>query len=679
MRINLFSYLQKKHELALNSNTPKSRRLRLEALESRALLTASGVASAASYDLPCGPPDFETWSSQQNAIVGEQSISSGDDVVCLPNDYLPYGPQDYETWLVRQSAQTASDDVVVSVSSDDNNDAIAVGVEDSLISSAQLEDVYQRYLTDGFINEDDLDEFIEVISETFLEGDFDSDDSDDEGGTRDPIDWPLDLQYVLHSTSNTSVQGFQNPMRESYGVIGSYFDPDVVGDYLKIVVPTLPVNYMGTITVTDLSPASTISYKVYSPYGYEMTLDNSGSFNYAGGFSGGSVFFYLAPVVNSVPTTNKTIEISLGAPTCLAPSGGASYNFSYVNQSVTTTIFNDYLEFISDVDQSLSAPYPHNNDSYNLGFIYGKPTVDANNPSTNTVIKDGFATTNNGSRHLTYSITSGNENNYFKINASTGELSWNSLPTGQVYDFNITISVSDSDVPQFNYDEATVSFTVGWASFVLCVATGSGSSSNNYVETDDNLSGNDYNVGNDRYSTGHAFWRVEATSSLQNYYVALSNNNELPNVGQYHFTNANISPTDPSDLRPFVNCWGFHPFPGISPGLEDVPGSLLPDNSYTVNVYKCETISTSVFFLNVLKKARNLYNSPGSYNLRTRNCTDVALVVVESANITVNSPEALTPLGYMHTPSKLADDLLNTSLNQGGIQGTYVVGSANNY
>ena len=301
-----------------NVAVPETRRLRLEALEDRALLSVSDVP------VFCGPPTYEAWLAQQNLLAETQTTSISSAVV--------------------SASANNSDNASLYLVSD---------VEDSQTESAALQDVYSQYLNEGFIDEDDLDEFIEVVGVTFLNGDSDNDDSDsddfDEGGTRDAIDWPLDLQYVLHSTSNTSVSGVQNAMLESYGMPDpslagnnqpQLFDPDVVGDYLKIFPPTLPVNYMGTIAVSDQSSGSSITYKAYSPSGYEMSL-NGGVLNYYGGFSGGATWFYLVPVNDAAPTTNKTIEVSLQAPTCLAPSGGATYNFSYVNQTVSTTIVDD--------------------------------------------------------------------------------------------------------------------------------------------------------------------------------------------------------------------------------------------------------------------------------------------------------------------------------------------------
>ena len=146
-----------------NATTPEARRLRLEALEDRALLSVSDVP------VFCGPPTYEAWQAQQNLLAETQTTSISSAVV--------------------SASANNSDDATLYLVSD---------VEDSQTDSAPLQDVYSQYLNEGFVNGDDLDEFIEVVGVTFLNGDSDnddsdSDDSDDEGGTRDVIDWPISL------------------------------------------------------------------------------------------------------------------------------------------------------------------------------------------------------------------------------------------------------------------------------------------------------------------------------------------------------------------------------------------------------------------------------------------------------------------------------------------------------
>lgn len=61
--------------------------------------------------------------------------------------------------------------------------------------------------------------------------------------------------------------------------------------------------------------------------------------------------------------------------------------------------------------------------------------------------------------------------------------------------------------------------------------------------------------------------------------------------------------------------------------------------------------------LNGLQYAQQLYNNPGTYNLNTHNCTDMALGAATAVGVTIQAAQGTWPKGGGFNPGDLGEDL----------------------
>ncbi|MDD3589425.1 MAG: cadherin repeat domain-containing protein [Thermoguttaceae bacterium] len=662
MYSRLINFFQNKFKLRSGSNKARDRLLRLEPLEDRKLLTATSVAPTVETGFVYGPPDYQTWLQQQS--LSAQALESPPIEINL----------------------TATPEIFT------NSLLYAASVSNDSERLVPQEDLYEKFLyEDPSIADEGFGDSIEIIGETIIEAEssqldsvtylpqqggasilevdnFDSlhplattSGSGGSGGGSGGVDWELNVVTSVNSASGMSIP-YGNVLFEGAGVGsgGASFDPDAIWiDYMTITVPALPDGYNAPIFITrSTSSTPSMDFCIYNS-SYQMVDISSDYFEYS--VSGGTTQFYLVPINDNICSADLVVQLTLGLPYFPGVSGGGDYNFILPNSSVIAGIVDDDLEFLSDVDLSNSgAPITSvplgntitkNADVYDLDFIYGKPTV-------GTVIRDAFEATQR-TREVKYSIVSGNESNYFTIDEATGQLSWNSLPSFQQYNFDLVIKVADSMYPQV-HDMANVSFTVGWGSFVLLVETPCLSS-----------------------PTGHGSWRIEATSSLLNYCCTeFSSSIEIGGVSDSSSCFSETTTTPPEkNLLPFVlHNWGFYPASNLNatPTNPDphTQGEVRNDDNRNahVDVYLCKTIGSMDAFLTVVRATRNRYYNPGYYYLLSENCTTVAVNKANySAGLSIGTSQ-----GFI-TPVSLSQDLMDVSLNQGGVQGTYTFDSANDY
>jgi hypothetical protein len=140
-------------------------------------------------------------------------------------------------------------------------------------------------------------------------------------------------------------------------------------------------------------------------------------------------------------------------------------------------------------------------------------------------------------------------------------------------------------------------------------------------------------------NVGHAWWAF-----------AVSPTNETANVV-------------PTSLLPFVNKpAGYYPncdnlLPCFNPTC---PGMLvIPDTGSSANVSKSFSLGLPQF-LSGLSYTKALNDSPGTYNLNTKNCADAALGAAAAAGTNIQSQAgSWFPCGGGHDPGDLGQDLRN--------------------
>ncbi len=364
----------------------------------------------------------------------------------------------------------------------------------------------------------------------------------------------------------------------------------------------------------------------------------------------GPASYSVVPLNDSVLESNETVVA--GFYLVDMQSGGADYDPTPILCDSFTATICQAPEFLTGNDANII-----NTDVRNLGFIYDKPEV-----GDVVSIPGGLNLETNG-RAVTYSLESTPSSEYFEINSATGEISWKALPENQTYDFNLTVKATDSACAQ-QYDTLQLSFTYGWASFVLCVEQPN-------PGTDDIFSVDITEITDktplDSLNPGHAFWIIEATTSLQNYCQ-----------NQYSAANSINGAYSYNDIRTSLNVpLGFYPASSML-ALSRVPGCIKNDSNLMqdVDAYSVNVIPEANF-LNVASFVTTLRNTPGIYHLGERNCVNVATAVAAQAGIQIDvTNRYVVGLGTILAPGQLGEDLQDSTKNDNGSRGNFTINSS---
>lgn len=113
-------------------------------------------------------------------------------------------------------------------------------------------------------------------------------------------------------------------------------------------------------------------------------------------------------------------------------------------------------------------------------------------------------------------------------------------------------------------------------------------------------------------------------------------------------------------LRFYVNQpTGYYPTVAISPSNPAGPGTLVvPDNAHMAGHEVSHTWEISFSqLLNGLLYSRNLHNNPGTYNLNSNNCTDVAVGAAAAVGVGIETQSGTWPGGGGRNPGDLGEDL----------------------
>jgi hypothetical protein len=185
------------------------------------------------------------------------------------------------------------------------------------------------------------------------------------------------------------------------------YAPSIQAASYNISKSTTPSTIIGKLNASDPDPGQTLSYSI-------IQGNNDGYFSVS---ASGELTLLSAVSLNENYTFKLTIRVTdNGSP---AKSTSAIIQVNYIHES--GTIVN---KSPSILPQSFNANY-----DMSLPTVIG--IVEAKDPD------DG--------QQLTYSITSGNSNNYFSIERKTGELSIQSFPSNLVPStFNLIVEVEDN-------------------------------------------------------------------------------------------------------------------------------------------------------------------------------------------------------------------------------------------
>ena len=385
------------------SSQARSRTLKLEILEERALLSATSWEPASQL---YGPPSFEVWLDSRSRQVASNAANAPD---------------------AELDALIAS---LNAVSIETLETATEIPVElDGAEASASTDAVVRRVVFEEYATGLESDADVVIVPQ------LSNDDSNATTyGASSGGDWP----FALTTSSVPALSGGIAPLcehRTASDVSGGAVSLGALlanADYLQIVCPDPPPGYEAKVTFSGTATRGS-DYRIFYFDGWTLNELLGTELPYTA--SGGSPTFYLVPVNDYNVEDLESVTATLQTPT--TPESGGSdvvYNFTgdASARTATATIIDDDLEFVSDVDQSVdgalptleSNPIPKNVDNYHA-YIFADPdaTSLAEDQLKFITPVSALAKSANLLGAIQYSIISGNDAGYFAIDSDTGVVS----------------------------------------------------------------------------------------------------------------------------------------------------------------------------------------------------------------------------------------------------------------
>ncbi len=337
--------------------SPKKRLLRMERLENRHVLSASGLVD----DGAIVPEDAEvtTSTSASSEIVAEVAPAPA------ASDVIHY------ELASNASVAPSSDDAELSelAAAEIEWDG-AENVDESELSDSELESLalplatieandetcvcYEDlaiYQADELLVDAEVDgESLELIASALGNGNLlmsggsggsgssggsGGSGNGGAGGSSESEEYQLIVTTTLSSAISSlhNVNGLVNPLLERNGFASGGSNALNGADYVAITLPELPNYYVGRVTITgDLD-----SYAVTPSYFMPVVTESPRMIDY----SGGSTTFYLVPINDAKPEDNVIITIHLEVEPEINDDWLPQYDFTYINQTTTVTIVDD--------------------------------------------------------------------------------------------------------------------------------------------------------------------------------------------------------------------------------------------------------------------------------------------------------------------------------------------------
>ena len=666
----------------------KSRRLRMEPLENRALLAVDAFGGAASLaesnvDESWGP-DPEPAAFSASVLATDAAIVDVSGV----NATLAAASFSVQTETPEPVAPPSFDQLMEALgmieieSLDDASDVASLSCLDEAASATQL------------LNSLNLQDISQGTPRQVVF--YDSSDADFDASTLNLDDESVYYVDAANANDDGDAESYSATPRSGGGSnSGGSGGSSNSGGSTSVVPNDYQFTTYGSTTIfesatydssggSNQGPFFAFTTPASIPSGYEAFVRFEGT----GAVYGHDYYVSTANIVDGVATPqhslyysnpsqgNYDLYVSGGTSYCVIPindgvleqaealvatfylvdtnSGGADYDPTPIACGNLQATIYQAPEFLTDNDANII-----NNDARNLGFIYDKPEVGDVVP-----VSGGFSLETNG-RAVTYSLESSESSEYFEINSATGVISWKALPENQTYDFTLTVKATDSACAQ-QYDTLQLSFAYGWASYVLCVDTwdpnedGSGSSSG-------------------MFDTGHAFWIIEGTSSLCEYCETFYNASNpititvVDEEGEEKTVSYSFNDVKDNNNQA-LGFWSkaVAEARGIDLGIA---GTLCEEENTqfnNVDAYSISLIPDEARFAQALAYAEYLRESPRTYDVANRNCVTVASQEMPSyAGVTIQTSAIL--------PYTLRNDLLDSNKSNNGVSGGYTPGASLDY
>ena len=351
---DLFSALLSDRNSKNDNKAPSKRRLTLESLENRELLSAAPLEIY-------GPPTYETWASARSETASNAVVVSIRDVKyeTAPLDLSNLSETADSPLIMEPVSETVYEDAASLLKGcvqETGEAATFNGARESQIKEITFDSQNVSNHTADFYSSDGLTPLLTMNGSGGSGGSGSGGgDVGSGGGTETPGGTVnLGLNVTEPDTNSLYSYGDGYALRENRGADDVCFEPNATFDYIEFTVASLPMGYEASLHFSG-SASWGNDYHIYArgPYDvtyYDVVLTN-GFLTLYGSSGGATTHYYITPCNNvGVQAVDKELTVSL-ENVHKSSSGGTSYEFNMGTTSFSVTLVDDD-KWNVDVDAS---------------------------------------------------------------------------------------------------------------------------------------------------------------------------------------------------------------------------------------------------------------------------------------------------------------------------------------
>lgn len=351
---DLFSALLSDRNSKNDNKAPSKRRLSLESLENRELLSAAPLEIY-------GPPTYETWASARSETASSPVVVSIRDIKfeTAPLDLSNLSETADSPLVMEPVSETVYEDAASLLKGcvqETGEAATFDGAREPQIKEITFESQNVSNHTADFYSSDGLTPLLTMNGSGGSGGSGSGGgDVGSGGGTETPGGTVnLGLNVTEPDTNSLYSYGDGYALRENRGADDVSFEPNATFDYIEFTVASLPMGYEASLHFSG-SASWGNDYHIYArgPYDvtyYDVVLTN-GFLTLYGSSGGSTTHYYITPCNNvGVQAVDKELTVSL-ENVHKSSSGGSTYEFNMGTTSFSVTLVDDD-KWNVDVDAS---------------------------------------------------------------------------------------------------------------------------------------------------------------------------------------------------------------------------------------------------------------------------------------------------------------------------------------
>ena len=351
---NLFSALLPNRNSKNDNKAPSKRRLTLESLENRELLSAAPLEIY-------GPPTYETWASARSETASSPVAVSIRDIKfeTAPLDLSNLSEIADSPLVMEPVSETVYEDAASLLKGcvqESGEAAPFDGAREPQIKEITFESQNVSNHTADFYSSDGLTPLLTMNGSGGSGGSGSGGGDVGSGGGTETSGGTVNLGLNVTEPDTNSLYSYGDgyALRENRGADDVCFEPNATFDYIEFTVASLPMGYEASLHFSG-SASWGPDYHIYArgPYDvtyYDVFLTN-GFLTLYGSSGGATTHYYITPCNNvGVQAVDKELTVSL-ENVHKSSSGGTSYEFNMGTTSFSVTLVDDD-KWNVDVDAS---------------------------------------------------------------------------------------------------------------------------------------------------------------------------------------------------------------------------------------------------------------------------------------------------------------------------------------